>query len=242
MRKGSRGNALVEPTYRAHLHPETYKPAGLRKKLTNAVPSGTYPCNPNPCGNSKFCWRSSSRQQAPSLKEMFFLQTQRLPNFWGFGFWNLRLNLAREFHMVIWNQFSATWKLWHHVVGPAAALLRKDQTKEEEEEIREDLTEGAREIDEEAVAWSLAEAVLDPSQCCWGSEQSGITSMKKAIGGCQSFSHIGCRLCWLSGSRKKWWQEAGVVSSAKNRVSGEELVTIGSWNWRVPGHLGNCSW
>ena len=38
MQKSSGRAALVETTYRAHLNPETYKPAGLRKKLTNAIP------------------------------------------------------------------------------------------------------------------------------------------------------------------------------------------------------------
>ena len=43
MRNNSLRNALIEPTHRAHLDPETYKLAGFRKKVTNAIASGMSP-------------------------------------------------------------------------------------------------------------------------------------------------------------------------------------------------------
>ena len=38
------------------------------------------------------------------------------------------IELSQIFLMSIWKTIcSATWKLWHHIVGPATTLLRKDQ-------------------------------------------------------------------------------------------------------------------
>lgn len=128
MQKSSGGAALVETTYRAHLNPETYKPAGLRKKLTNAIPIAE--CTPASviqihAGKKicKFGWRSSSCQQAPSLKEMFFpFANSMTTKFLRLWFWGLHLVCQKS-------TLSFDMKIMTSCCWPCRALLREDQLK-----------------------------------------------------------------------------------------------------------------
>ena len=75
----------------------------------------------------KFGWKPSSCQQASSPKEMSFpLAIFDFPILEVVAL-RLAFSLLKKSHGHVKSLFSAAWKLWHHVVGPATALLRKDQ-------------------------------------------------------------------------------------------------------------------
>lgn len=88
MQKSSGQAALVETTDRAHLNPETYKPAGLRKKLTNTIPIAE--CTP---ARKKIGWNSAEDPAAASRHQIFEVVVL------GFAF-----SLPKKTQIVIWHE------------------------------------------------------------------------------------------------------------------------------------------